>query len=308
MFTGSGRQRLKTKAEEARAKETSWKQAVHQAAKDNVPAPPKTAECEIPEEPSPPRITAADATPEALAKLLKANPKGLLYSPDELAGWSGNINRYTTGDNKAMWLKAFGARPHVIDRKGGGTIHIPHLAISVLGGIQPDKLKRSFLDGDDDGLAARILWFWPDSLPLTRPTQAASHEFIRMAFGKLSSLQPSKDNDGHFHPHPIQLTSDAQDIFQKWRVKHSLELKETAGTLASAYGKHFGLLLRVALTLELMFWCTVDGPEPSTISAATIEKAILFFDTYAKPMAARVFGDAALPIGERQAATLGAIA
>lgn len=58
------------------------------------------------------------------------------------------------------------------------------------------------------------------------------------------------------------------------------------------------------LTLELMFWCTGDDPVPSIISKETIEKAILFFDTYAKPMAARVFGDAALPIGERQAATL----
>ena len=293
-----------TEAEVARTKEASWKKEVQDAVKNGVFPPKKTPECEIPEEPVPPRIMASDATPEALAKLIKANPKGLLYYNDELAGWSGNINRYTNGDNKPMWLSAHGARSHVIDRKSHKPIHISHFAMSVFGGIQPDKLKRCFLDGDDDGLAARILWFWPDSVALTRPQSGASHDFICQAFDRLSELQPSLDSDGYPQPTTLNLTEDAQTLFHDWRCTHREDLKATAGPLASAYGKHYGALLRVALMLELMFWCAHGGLEPTTIPKETIEKAIAFFDKYAKPMAARVFGDAALPIAERQAATL----
>jgi hypothetical protein len=186
-----------TEAEVARAKEASWRKQVQDAVKNGDFPPEKTAECEIPEEPVPPRILASDATPEALAKLINANPKGLLYYNDELAGWSGNINRYTNGDNKPMWLSAYDAGSHRIDRKSNKTIHISHFAMSVLGGIQPDKVKRCFLDTDDDGLAARILWFWPDSVPLTLPQSGASHLFICTAFGRLSELQPGLDNDGY---------------------------------------------------------------------------------------------------------------
>jgi hypothetical protein len=203
-----------------------------------------------------------------------------------------------------MWLSAYGAGSHVIDRKSGKTIHISHFAMSVLGGIQPDKVKRCFLDTDDDGLAARILWFWPDSVPLTLPQSCASHLFICTAFDRLSGLQPSLDDNGYPQPTTLNLADDAKTLFHSWRLTHQEDLKSTAGALASAYGKHPGTLLRVALILELMCWCAQGVSEPTTISKATIEKAILFFDTYAKPMAARVFGDAALPIAERKAATL----
>jgi hypothetical protein len=58
-----------TEAEVARAKEASWKKQVQEAVKKGDFPPEKTAECEIPEEPVPPRIIASDATPEALQSL-----------------------------------------------------------------------------------------------------------------------------------------------------------------------------------------------------------------------------------------------
>ena len=47
------------------------------------------------------------------------------------------------------------------------------------------------------------------------------------------------------------------------------------------------------------------GPEPREVSLATIEAAAEWIDSYAKPMAERVYGDAALPMAERNAALLG---
>ena len=44
---------------------------------------------------------------EAIAPLLQANPRGLLLSRDELAGWIGSFDRYTGGKGSAdaaHWL------------------------------------------------------------------------------------------------------------------------------------------------------------------------------------------------------------
>ena len=49
----------------------------------------------------------------------------------------------------------------------------------------------------------------------------------------------------------------------------------------------------------------MGGAEPKSISATTVASVAEFVDEYAKPAALRVFGDAALPVVERNAATLG---
>ena len=54
-----------------------------------------------------------------------------------------------------------------------------------------------------------------------------------------------------------------------------------------------------------MTWAAnADGPEPRSISPRIVAAAIEFVEEYAKPSALKVFGDAALPLVERNAATL----
>jgi hypothetical protein len=62
-----------------------------------------------------------------------------------------------------------------------------------------------------------------------------------------------------------------------------------------------GQILRIALILELGWWAAIGGGEPTLVSKKAIEAAIVFVDDYVKPMALRVYGDAALPIPERDA-------
>jgi putative DNA primase/helicase len=64
------------------------------------------------------------------------------------------------------------------------------------------------------------------------------------------------------------------------------------------------MVLRLALVSELARWAYEGGPEPRSISAKTVAAVAEFADDYAKPTALRVFGDAALPLVERNAATL----
>jgi hypothetical protein len=99
-----------------------------------------------------------DATTEALAVALCENPEGLLYHADELAGWLAGMDAYRTkgGKDRAFWLQAKEGGDFTVNRKLSDRICVENCAISVLGGIQPDKIKALKLGMSDDGLLQRF--------------------------------------------------------------------------------------------------------------------------------------------------------
>lgn len=108
------------------------------------------------------RYLTQDATTEKLGELLRDNPRGLLLSRDELAGWLSTLERPGREGEREFYLEAWdGSGEYTFDRIGRGTVHIPALTLSVLGGIQPGKLAR-YLDealdggGGADGLLQRF--------------------------------------------------------------------------------------------------------------------------------------------------------
>jgi hypothetical protein len=99
-----------------------------------------------------------DATTEALAVALCENPEGLLYHADELAGWLAGMDAYRAkgGKDRAFWLQAKEGGDFTVNRKLSERICVENCAISVLGGIQPDKIKALKLGMSDDGLLQRF--------------------------------------------------------------------------------------------------------------------------------------------------------
>lgn len=69
-------------------------------------------------------------------------------------------------------------------------------------------------------------------------------------------------------------------------------------------GKLTGMVLRLALVSELTEWAFGQGAEPDTISKRSIAAAIDWAESYSKPMTLRVYGDAAVPERDRNAALL----
>jgi hypothetical protein len=295
--------RWEADAEIAKATHDAWKGDVSKALKDKATPPDKPLTATAPPEPSRPRIIINDATPEAVATVLLANPRGVLMQRDELAGWIGSFNQYNSGGaGQAFWIESYGARPFTIDRvKNNKAVFIPRLAVSVLGNIQPDKLS-ALLSGDDDGLVARFLWAWPDPVPPTRPVKAASLELPVNALRRLARLQPLIADDGTAQPEIMKLDDDAARAFQEWRVAHFEDRR--AGKLASAFGKMGGHVLRLALVLELAWWSVVGGQEPDTVSHRALLAAVTMVERYWKPMAERVYGDASVLDAEKNAAVL----
>ena len=129
--------------------------------------------------------------PKSLTAILAQWPRGLLLHRDELAGLSGNLDRYGgKGGDRALWLEAYGGRPFTVDRrKTDKPLHIQTLAISMVGCIQPDRLDEMLLQAEDDGLLARMLMFWPAPAPFRRPQNRPDDAILKRAYQRLQRLE-----------------------------------------------------------------------------------------------------------------------
>ncbi len=295
-----------TDCERARVEKTAWQASVKKAQEEGLSSPPMPAEASEPMSPQRRRLLVQDSTPEALALILSGNPAGTLHLRDELAGWLDSFDRYTPG-GRSFWLEAYGGRPYVTDRKGSPEpVTIPFNGVSVVGGIQPEKLADALFgrNAPDDGLVARFLWAWPDRKPYSRPRRAGDPGALAAVYSRLDGLQWGIGQDGKSVPVTLPLDPRAADLFEQFERANRDAGDDAAGMFKSFCGKLPGTLLRLALVSELSRWAFTGGPEPKSISVATIGAVASFVDDYAKPAALRVFGDAALPAVERNAAAL----
>lgn len=289
--------------ERAKVENAQWQEQVKTAAKDGLSTPPLPDAAQEPKQPLRRRHVVQDATPESIGAILIGNPEGTLMIRDELAGWLQGFDRYNTG-GRAYWLEAYGGRPYTIDRKHcPEPMRIPYNGVNVIGGIQPGKLADSLLDLTDDGLAARLLFVWPDRPPLTRPSRNANLSGFEAAAYRIDGLDWEAGDCQHVPVH-VRLSEQAADIFFNCQQSYREHEFEACGLLKSFIGKLSGLTLRLALASEFARWAYEGGAEPSEISSDTLQAVGDFIAEYALPMAQRVYGDAALPAVERNAATL----
>jgi len=300
--------RWRGQAEAAKCVREIWQREVKDATKNNLPPPDLPDAAIEPEKPVRPRLAVSDTTPEALAAILAGQPRGLLSYRDELAGWLGSFDRYGNGSGgeRAFWLEAFGGRSFVLDRvKLDVPVRIPHLTLSVLGGIQPDRLATMVMGGDDDGLAARLLMTWPEPVRPARPRLVADEAAALAAMRRLLGLGLGSDEHGAPAPVVLPLADDAAALFDLWRAQHAEAAETVSGLLSSHHGKLPGLVLRLALVLDLLWWSwggTIQPP--ATVSARALAGAAGLIDSYFLPMAERCYGDAAMPEAERLGAVL----
>jgi Protein of unknown function (DUF3987) len=290
----------------AKERRVLWEQRVKAAVKDGGVAPPLPADAEVTDLPQRRRLMTTDPTTEKLVRLVAENPRGLILMRDELAGWIGGMDRYNgAGSDRACWLEAYGGRPFFPDRvKDTTPIQVPHLTVAITGGIQPDRLANMVLRGDDDGLAARFLYVFPEPLRPERPGRHADHETAMAAFRRLLTLEMVIAE----MPKPLVLKMDsaAATVLQEWR-EEAADLEDgAAGLFLSWLGKLSGLAVRLALVVEHLWWAGEHAHRrpPEAISERATTAAVALLADYAMPMARRTFGEASLPKPERDAAVI----
>jgi hypothetical protein len=222
-----------------------------------------------PEEPQPPRLLLNDSTYQKLGQVLSGNPHGLMVFQDELSGLLVRLDGDGQEAARAFYLEAWnGQQSYTFDRIERGTVRIPRLCFSLLGGLQPSKLReylRSAVYGGkgDDGLAQRLqLLVYPDiSSDWKRvdrhPDMDAATAADRV-FDRLANLDPGAlgarirfDADGI----PVMCFSDeAQHLFNVWweHLEKSMRQSEHHPALESHISKFRKLVPALALLDHLI--------------------------------------------------------
>ncbi|MCL2430492.1 MAG: YfjI family protein [Alphaproteobacteria bacterium] len=289
--------------EAAKVRMENWKNELRDAVKGGIPLPCQPGA--VPQEPLAPRLVLSDVTIERVASMLAAAaPKGVLMIRDELAGWLLGMNTYNDG-GRAFWLEAYGGRRYAVDRqKSAEPIIVPHLAVSWYGGTQPGRIAE-VLQGADDGLLARFMWFWPDPFPFDKPRRPPDTDWVITAFDRLRMLELASTDDGPA-PLPVMLDDAAVQRMVAFARTMQERRETTTGLTRSAVGKARGLVLRLSLVFQYLRWCGEDGyaAPPATIGEDALVAAAKFVSEYVLPMAERTYGDAKRPEVEHNAATL----
>jgi hypothetical protein len=271
-----------TRAETARASLKAWKKEVEAATAEAREIPPRPPEaCEVSEFVTP-RLFVRDATVERLAVLLQARPRGVLVIADELAGLFLNMGRYSNGSDREFWLEAWNGKPFSVERMGRPPVNLDRLLIGITGGLQPDKLVRSF-EGDADGMYARVCFAWPAEpsyRPLTNEIAEIEPDVIN-ALGRLIDIQDS-EGDASFS-RAVPLDSRALTDFEQFRQFLHTAKAGLDGREREWWAKGASHVLRLAGTLAFLAWSIEGGSEPATIGAAHMAAAVDLWRGYFWP-------------------------
>jgi hypothetical protein len=242
-------------------------------------------------EPLPPRKLrkiVMDTTVESLGVVLAANPAGLLCFRDELAQWAGNMDAYRAGKpvsrDQGFWLEAKDGDPYVVDRIARGTLPIEVNAVHVLGGIQPDVIRRVAPEWGSNGLMQRFLIVIAKvaRTAIDRKPNTEAVSTIRTAIGLLMDLERS----------PFLAVYRFSPEADEWRRKilafasGLMSQQDTPLPLRGWLEKLEGEWARLCLVFHFIEWATGSHVElfpPELISVETALRAARFLIEFQYP-------------------------
>ena len=251
------------------------------------------------------RYKTNDASPEALAELERANPNGILVCRDELVGLLSSLDGNEGDAGRSFYLEGWnGNHSYEFDRIMRGSGFIENHCLSILGGIQPDKLinylEPSIKGNANDGLLQRFQllvypdtnkWEYRDEYPNTEVRNS-----IYSIFKALDELTPdSLVQMGAYpideaNPRPyFKFTDDAQAAFIEWTsyLHNEVIPNEEHSIIGQHLDKYAKLMPALALTFHLID-CIQIGLV-GLVSLRCVEMAIEWCD-YLESHARRIYG------------------
>jgi putative DNA primase/helicase len=264
-----------------------WDPLAYQIAADDEETRPKER-----------RYLINDSTIEKLAELLAANPLGITVFRDELTGLLRTLKRQGHESDRSFYLESWdGWKSYSVDRISRGTLHIPHVCLSIFGTVQPGPLARylrAAISGDeDDGFMPRFqVLVYPDTdgkfenidrYPDTEAKTQAYDVFEAIELIDPVAMGCALDEDRDI-PY-VSFAPDAQCFFDEWRQE--LEDKLRSGALshimASHLAKYRSLMPSLALIFHLIEQCHGFRLEPVSLRSAMCAAAWCeFLEAHAK--------------------------
>jgi len=247
------------------------------------------------EMPVPERLRIEDTTMEAAQEVCAHSPNGILAIQDELSGWFGGIEKYAGGKggakDRSFWLQAYGGGTYAVNRISRKSILIDNLSISMLGGIQPDAIRRVMAGATDDGLIQRFfpIILRPSCIGVDEEMPNVAHEYEAL----VEHLKDRKPPESFMGEIPLLFDDGAMAIRAELERKHHgmvATMECMNKKLSTHIGKYDGLFPRLCI-----IWHCIENANaptlPDTITEATAGRVASFLHDYIMPHALAFYRD-----------------
>ncbi|MBW4554083.1 MAG: DUF3987 domain-containing protein [Aphanocapsa sp. GSE-SYN-MK-11-07L] len=247
----------------------------YESEKDAWESSPKNDRGGKPKPPIPREFYLSDYTLEALSSVLGTQSNsGLLVYIDELARFFASMDAYRggKGGDRQHWLSLYDGGALKVNRKGAGRVYASRTSVSLLGGIQPNIIRKIWQDDPtaEDGLWSRFAW-------------------VRLPFSIAPGIQegPTYDLSGRLKElyqtlaempaTTYRLSTEAIRVWNKWHHEiENLILQEPSPILRATYPKTRERAARIALVTHLIHAAMAGVDLEPIISAETLRSAIQF--------------------------------
>jgi hypothetical protein len=253
-----------------------------------------------------------ETTIQSMTLLQSQNPRGLLVFRDELTGLLTRWDREDGADERAYFLEGWNGNGAYVDVKiARGVTEAKQICISLLGGIQPDKLKaylHQAQSGGNDGMIQRLqLAVWPDEpknwqLIDTAPNKEHRHHaFANLQ--KLAEMDFAEHGAGYDPEHddrPFYRFNEAgQAVFFEWLTElQTVKIPtEENPLMVEHFGKFRSLMPSLALIFHLID--IANGAPGGAVTETAARLAVAWCD-YLESHARRIYAMAESP--EQEAA------
>lgn len=279
--------------------ESNEKKAKGLADKDPFAARALLAPIETPLEPTARRYIVNDATVEKLGEILQQNIWGTLTFRDEVYSLLTSLDKQGQEDARGFYLQGYdGDKSYTVDRIGRGTVHIPRLCLSMIGGIQPGRIQEYVRDAvaggsADDGLLQRFgLAVWPDLvgdyIHVDQRPDLEARQTAWSVFDRLATLEPASDTE----PVVWRFDDAAQAHFVDWLIGFENEIR--GNSLHPAMVSHLAKYRKLVPALALIF-ALIDTPDSgSLIGEPELLRALAWYK-YLRTHANRLYSAAVIP-------------
>ncbi|WP_411671029.1 YfjI family protein [Acinetobacter baumannii] len=247
-----------------------------------------------------------DSSPEALADLERSNPNGILVIRDELIGLLSSLDQNDTDTGRAFYLEGWnGTGSYQFDRITRGSGFIKNHCLSVLGGIQPDKLmsylEKTIKGMGNDGLLQRFqLLIYPDLAQWQYSDSKSDKDAKEAVFSLFKRLDELNEHElvllgakpsDEFNARPyFRFTEQAQQAYKVWSTQlNSITIPNEEHAIIQEHLSKFGKLMPALALIFHLIDSVQLGERIGGISLACVEMAIKWCD-YLESHARRIYG------------------
>ena len=241
------------------------------------------------------RYMTDDGTIEGIGELESKHKNGMLVKRDELTGLLASLENESNQQARSFYLEGFnGLGSFQVDRIGRGSVFIDTHCLSVIGGIQPDKLEyylsKTMKGLGNDGLIQRFqLMVYPDPLPNSKerdlPPDKQSRDAIYDLFETIDSMQLGDfmrygaNPIDEYHKRPYyRFNDEAYQEFMNWYDA----LKLRAGDAEhSIIAEHLIKYAKTVPSLALVFHlvdCIEHGTSLGAVNMNALRAALAWCD------------------------------